>query len=218
MANSAINMNVAPNAYIGQPLGAPAQGQIYNGGTGGPLGSILTGIGTSTMDGAATVITLNFIDGTQSFSQYPVVVNLQSVTAGATINGVANQSIYSGVGAFGQFRVGQSFVVAGFANAANNGTFVITAVSTSSVQVTNAGPSVAETNFSATGTVVLGRSVIAVRASRSALNAAGVADTANAAAGVNSVTAITNKSCVLNLSAAGTAGTASFVFDILVSN
>jgi hypothetical protein len=214
MANSVINLGASPNGYIGQPIQSAAQGQIYNNGTPGPLGSALSAIGTSTMDGASTTITVNFIDGVQKLSQYPVILNLQSVTAGATINGVANQSIYSGVGSFGQLRVGQSVVVAGFATAANNGTFTVTAVFTSSVQVTNAGPSVAETNFSATLTATLGQRVSAVSASRSALNFAGTADTANAVAAVATVTAISNTGCTLNLSAAGNAGTASYLIDI----
>src|SRR5882724_6138828 len=163
MANTVINMNAAGNGYIGGPATNVAQGQIYNQSPGGPGGSVITGIGTSTTDGSLS-FTLNFIDGTQSLGQYQVLLPLQSVTAGATIGGVANQSIYSGVGSFGQLRVGQTLVVAGFSTAANNGSFVITAVFTSAVQVTNAGPSVAETNFSATGSVTLGRRVAAVRA------------------------------------------------------
>lgn len=213
MANSVINLGASPNGYIGQPVQSAAQGQIYNNGTPGPLGSVLSAIGTSTMDAAATTITVNFIDGVQKLSQTTVLVSLQSVTAPATIGGVANQAIYSGVGAFGQLRVGQSVVIAGFANAGNNGTFTVLAITTSSIQVTNAG-SVAETNYAATLTYTVGQRVSAVTASRSALNFAGVADTANAAAGVNSVTAISNTGCTLNLSAAGTAGTASFLIDI----
>lgn len=213
MANSAINLGASPNGYIGQPIQGAAQGQIYNNGTPGPLGSVLSAIGTSTMDGAATTIAVNFIDGVQKLSQSTVLVSLQSVTAPATIGGVANQAVYSGVGAFGQLRVGQSVVIAGFTNAGNNSTFTVNAVSTSSIQVTNAS-SVAETNYAATLTYTIGQRVSAVTASRSLLNFAGTADSANAVAGVTSVSAISNTGCTLNLSAAGNAGTASFLIDV----
>src|SRR5258708_1559734 len=160
MANTAINMNVASNGYLGQPVSSVATGQIYSSGLGSPLTSTLTGIGTSTVDGATATIQINFIDGTQKLSQVQVVVPLQSATAAATINGVANQTIYSGIGSFGQFKVGQTFVTAGFANAGNNASSVITAVTTNSVQVTNSG-GVAETNFAATGSVTVGQRVAA---------------------------------------------------------
>src|SRR6267142_2721654 len=165
MANTAINMNAAGNSYLGQPGGSVAPGQIYNEGVGGPIGSIL-----------------------------------------------------SGIGAFGQLRVGQSIVTAGFSNAGNNATSVITAVSTSSVQVTNSG-AVAETNFGATGSVVVGRRVVAVRAFHSAFTFAGVADTgAQTVIGVLSASAITNKGCVLTASATIPAGTFSVLFDIYFDN
>lgn len=214
MANSAISMNAAGNGYIGGPDTRVATGQIYNQGTGGPGGSVITGIGTSVTDNTGASVTLNFIDGVQPLGQYQLVLPLQSVTAGATIGGVANQSIYSGVGSFGQLRAGQTLVVAGFANAANNGSFVITAVFTSAVQVTNAGPSVAETNFAATGSVTLGRKVVAVRAFHSALSFAGVADAGTAAIGVLSTSAITNKACTLTASGTIPAGQFSVLFDV----
>lgn len=217
MANTVINMNAAGNGYLGQPGTAVAQGQIYNSGAPGTLGSVISGIGTSTTDGSLP-FTLNFIDGVQALGQNTIVLNLQSVTAGATINGVANQSIYSGVGSFGQLKVGQSFVVAGFSNGANNGTFTITGVQTSAVQVTNAGPSVAETNFAATGSVTVGRRVAAVRAARSALNFAGTADTSTQVGAIVGVSSITNKGCVITVVGAPGAGTISFLFDVYFDN
>lgn len=218
MANTAINMNAVGNSYLGQPGGSVAPGQIYNEGVGGPIGSVLTGIGTSTTDNTGATITLNFIDGTQLLGQNTLVFNLQSITAAATIGGVANQAVISGIGAFGQLKVGQSIVTAGFSNAGNNATSVITAVSTSSVQVTNAG-AVAETNFGATGSVVVGRKVVAVRAFHSALTFGGVADTgAQTVIGVLSASAITNKGCVLTASATIPAGTFTVLFDVYFDN
>ncbi len=140
MAIAAVNLS-----YLGQPS-SPAQGQIINSGLGGPLAGALVGIGTAVLDGAATTFTLNWIDGSQKIFQRPqVVIPVLSVTAPATIGGVANQAVYSGVGSFGQLRVGQSVTIAGFATSANNVTATINAVSTSSIQITNAS-SVAETN------------------------------------------------------------------------
>ncbi len=216
MANTAINMNAAGNGYLGQPATSVATGQIYNLGIGGSVGSVLTGIGTSTTDGSLA-FTLNFIDGTQALGQYNVVVPLQSATAAATINGVANQVQYSGVGSMGQFKVGQSFVTAGFSNAGNNATSTITQVTSSYVQVTNSG-GVAETNFSATGTVTQGRKVVAVRATRSALNFAGVADTSTQVGAIVGVSSITNKGCVITVVGAPGAGLISFLFDVYFDN
>ncbi len=217
MANTAINMNAAGNGYLGVPAIAVAQGQIYNQGTASSLGSVLTGIGTSTTDNSGAAITLNFIDGTQSLGQYNVVVSLQSATAAATINGVANQVQYSGVGAMGQFKVGQTFVTAGFSNSGNNASSTITAVTSSYVQVTNSG-GVAETNYSATGTVTVGRKVVAVRAVHSALSFAGVADSATNGSGVLSVSSITNKACVLTANNTIPAGQFSVLFDVYFDN
>src|SRR6266576_2447307 len=216
MANTAISMNAAGNGYLGQPATSVATGQIYNLGIGGSVGSVLTGIGTATTDGSLA-FTLNFIDGTQALGQYNVVVPLQSATAAATINGVANQVQYSGVGSMGQFKVGQSFVTAGFSNAGNNATSTITQVTSSYVQVTNSG-GVAETNFSATGTVTLGRKVVAVRAVHSALSFAGVADSATNGSGVLSVSSITNKACVLTANNTIPAGQFSVLFDVYFDN
>src|SRR6266576_4633475 len=217
MANTAINMNAAGNGYLGVPAIAVAQGQIYNQGTASSLGSVLTGIGTSTTDNSGAAITLNFIDGTQSLGQYNVVVSLQSATAAATINGVANQVQYSGVGAMGQFKVGQTFVTAGFSNSGNNASSTITAVTSSYVQVTNSG-GVSETNYSATGTVTVGRKVVAVRATRSALNFAGVADTSTQVGAIVGVSSITNKGCVITVVGAPGAGLISFLFDVYFDN
>src|SRR5258708_7851420 len=132
-------------SYLGQPSSA-AQGQIVNNGLGGPLSEQLLGIATFVGDGATTTATVNWIDGVQKIFQRPVaIVSLLSATAAATIGGDANQTVYSGVGSMTQFRVGQTLVVTGFSNAGNNGSFPITAISTSTIQVTNSG-GVAETN------------------------------------------------------------------------
>lgn len=179
-----------PLSYVGQPSSA-AQGQIVNNGLGGPLSEQLLGIATFIGDGAATTATVQWIDGTQKIFQRPlVVVSLASATAAATINGVANQTVYSGIGSYGQFRVGQTLVVAGFSNAGNNGSFPITAVSTSSIQVTNSG-GVAETNPLASASVSFGAVLPVALGYRSGVSAANVADTAanTITASINTITA-----------------------------
>jgi hypothetical protein len=163
--------------YLGQPTTA-AQGQILNNGLGGPLSEEIRGIATFVGDGASTTATINWIDGTQKMFQRPTVLwPFLSVTAPATIGGVANQAVYSGVGSYGQYRVGQTITFAGFTNAGNNGAFTINAVSTSTVQVTNAS-SVAETNPAATGVVNFGALLPIAFAYRSGVSAANVLDTA----------------------------------------
>jgi hypothetical protein len=205
MAIAAVNMS-----YIGQPS-SPAQGQIVNSGLGGPLANALVGIGTATLDGAATTFTLNWIDGTQKIFQRPqVIVPVLSVTAPATIGGVANQAVYSGVGSYGQFRVGQSITFAGFSTAANNGAFTINALSTSSIQVTNAS-SVAETNPQASGSVNFGAVLPAIPGSsgvtnfRSLVSAANVADTA-AGTITALISSVSATGCTVTISAAGSNG------------
>ncbi len=172
-----------PLVYLGQPS-SPAQGQIVNNGLGGPLSETLVGIATFIGDGATTTATLNWIDGVQKIFQRPLlIIPVLAVTAPATIGGVANQAVYSGVGSFGAFRVGQSITFAGFSNAGNNGAFTINAVSTSSVTVTNAS-SVAESNPQASGAVSFGAVLPATTFGanqRVLVSAANVADTQAAA-------------------------------------
>jgi len=215
MAIAAVNLS-----YIGQPS-SPAQGQIVNSGLGGPLSEVLVGIGTAILDGSSTSFTLNWIDGVQKIFQRPLVVlPVLSVTAPATIGGVANQAVYSGVGAFGQFRVGQTITFAGFSNAGNNGAFVINAVTTSSVQVTNAS-SVAETNPQATGAVSFGAVLPAILGvgidnKRVLVSAANVADTA--AVGTTAIiSAVSATGCTVTISAAGSASQTLSVLVVLYS-
>lgn len=228
MAIPAVSMNASPNGYVGYgqvSIGTSPQsgilsaGQIVEVGTSGPLAKTLTGIGTAVLDGATLTFVVNFIDGVNKIAQIPVFIALQSVTAGATINGVANQSQYSGVGAFGQLKVGQSVTIAGFATAANNGTFTVTKVTSSYVQVTNAGPSVAETNYAATLSFQYGPSVQAVRISRTGAGFTGVADTAASTVTGFGVSAFTNTSFTVGFLGAGSnAQTASFVFDVIFAS
>jgi len=155
-----------------------AQGQIYGNNSSGPQNEVLIGIGTAVLDGTLTTFQLNWIDGVQSPYKTTVVLGLSSAAAPVTIGGVANQAVYSGVGAYGQLRVGGSITIAGFTNAGNNGTFVINALTTSTIQVTNSS-SVAETNPQASLSFNYGsRFVASFQASRAIVNAAGVADTA----------------------------------------
>lgn len=183
-----------------------AQGQLQSqGGISGSQSKALVGIATVTLDGAATTATINWIDGVQKPFQTVQVIPVLSVAAPVTIGGVANQAVYSGIGAYGQLKVGQSITFAGFTNGGNNGTFTINALTTSSIQVTNAS-SVVETNPAATvsfniATGALVATAFGVRAVTSAL---GVADTA-----VNTITAVvssvTQTGALLTISSAGSA-------------
>lgn len=198
-------------AYIG--LGPTAQGQIIASNNSGPLAKQLVGYGTATLDGAATTFTVNYIDGTQKLAQYPLVLSVQSVTAPATINGTANQSIISGVGSFGQIPVGASITTAGFTNGGNNNTFTVNAVTTTSITVTNAS-AVAETNYSATLTTTLGAAVRAVQISRAGTST----DTAAATININP-SAVSNTGFTANISAAGSnAQLLSFVVEIYLAS
>lgn len=145
---------VHPLSYIGQ--GPTGGGQIINSGLGGPLSKQLWAYGTIINDTTAsgTTCPIGYIDGIQSLGKQ-VVLQFQSVTAPATIGGVANQAIYSSVGADSAVPVGASITFAGFTNSGNNGTFTVNAVTATGVQVTNSS-SVAETNPAATGVYTVG--------------------------------------------------------------
>ncbi len=161
---------------------ALAQGQLQSqGGLSGSQTRQLVGLATFTGDGATTTATLNWIDGVQKPFQTVQLLPVLSVTAPATIGGVANQAVYSGVGAYGQLAKGQSITFAGFSNAGNNGTFTINALTTSTIQVTNSG-SVVETNPAATVAfnIVTGALVAGPYVTRAVVGATGATDTAAA--------------------------------------
>ena len=190
--------------FNGMPSGnAGAQGQIASqGGLTGPQAKGLLGVGTFVLDGSTTTgLTLNFIDGTQKPFQNLVYISASGVTTAATINGVANQSVISGVGSFGALRVGQSITTSGYSNSGNNGTFTVNVVTTSSITVTNSS-AVAETNPAGLvaynqGTYVLG--AVAARAIRSI---AGVSDTA-ATTIYTTVTGVSDTALTLTISGTG---------------
>lgn len=205
------NVNVS---WYGQS--SLAQGQVYGNNTAGPENEILKGVGTAILDGTLTTFQVNFIDGIQSLYKSLVVLPFSSVAAPVTIGGVVNQAVYSGVGAYGQLRVGQSIVIAGFTNAGNNGTFTINALTTSTIQVTNAG-SVAETNPQASLSFGGTRFVAGFECARSVYSAAGVIDTA-----ASTITVVPGGAGGLNqlggavtISGAGTVGqTLSFIIQV----
>ena len=190
--------------FIGQPGSSAAQGQSVSGYTAsGPLSKVLAGVATFTLDGATTTgLVVNFIDGAQKLFQQTDVLQVVSVTAPATIGGVAAQAVYTSVGPVGQLRVGQSITFGGFANAGNNGAFTINALSTTGIQVTNT-LSIAETNPAGTGTVNVGAHVASVQGSRAMYNGSTV-DTGAATIYVVGVHDITDATCKVDISAAGT--------------
>lgn len=145
---------VHPLSYIG--VGPTGTGQIINSGLGGPLSKQLWAFGTIINDTTAsgTTCPIGYIDGVASLGKQ-VVLSFQSVTAPATINGVANQAIYSTVAGASQVPVGASITFAGFTNAGNNTTVTVVAVTATGIQVLNAS-AVAETNPAATGVYTVG--------------------------------------------------------------
>jgi len=198
--------------YIGygsnNPTINPSQGQIAAGQDSGILAKTLVATAVVTGDSSSTSSTINLIDGVQKLAQYPVTVPFTNVTAPATINGTANQAVYSGVGATTQFAVGNSIVFSGFANGANNGTFTINAISANSVTVTNASSVLEGPNYGALGIVYKGPTIAAIDISRSAN-----ADTAPAGVGVVGAHNISNISFTCDYS--GTfSGTMGLIFVI----
>jgi hypothetical protein len=190
-------------SYLGQPS-APAQNQVLNSNDSGQLGKTIAGIATFILDGATTTgLVINLIDGVQKVFQSPTnITNLYAVAAPVTIGGVANQAVYQSAGSTGQYRVGNSVVIAGFTNSANNGTFTINALTSSTIQVTNSS-AVAETNYQATASVSAGAVLPAPQVGRAYVSAANVADTA-AVGTTFTITAITNATITGTISSAGT--------------
>jgi len=201
MAIPAVNLSYYSQGTAVQQGTIPSQGGIS-----GPQSKQLIGIATATLDGTLTAFTVNFIDGTQKLFNSVVSISASSATAPATIGGVANQSVISGVGAFGALKVGQSVTTAGFANAGNNGTFTVNAVTTSSIQVTNASAVAESGTFGANVQYNAGAKVLSVQGSRATQNVAGVTDTAASSIGVTQVDTITDSSCRVTVSGAGSNG------------
>src|ERR1700678_2184324 len=110
MAISAVNLQYSPGAFL------QAQQVQSQGGLTGSESKALYGVGTAILDGSSTTFTLNWLDGVNTPFKQTGVLSVLSVTAPATINGTANVAVYSGVGAYGQLRVGQSITFAGFTN------------------------------------------------------------------------------------------------------
>jgi hypothetical protein len=119
-----------------------------------------------------------------------------AVTAGATVQGGIAQ--YNSVFGDGQVSIGDTVVIAGFTTAANNGTFVVTAVGSSSVTVNNLA-AVLEYNPAATLSDVQNAIPLAV-----ALTITGGTQPATAYLGID-VSTITSTGFTYVLSANGTA-------------
>jgi hypothetical protein len=218
MAITAVNLQ-----YAGQTPGAIQSQQISSqGGLTGTTAKALYGVGTAVLDGSSTTFTLNWIDGVQTPFKTTVTSQVLTAAAAVTIGGVANQAVYSGVGAFGQLRVGQSVTFAGFTNSGNNGTFTVNALTTSTIQVTNSS-SVAETNPAGTVTftplnIAVGVGVVQPGNGANARAYFGpfnnVADTA-ASTTTAIMSAISQTGCTITISAAGSAAQLLSVYAIL---
>jgi hypothetical protein len=217
MAISAVNATWAGQTGI-------STGELLSqGGLTGSAAKALYGVGTFILDGATTTgLTLNFIDGVQVPFKQTGIIQLQSVTAPATINGVANVAIYSGVGAMGQLRVGQSITTAGFSNSGNNSTtLVVLSITTNSFSAVNAS-SVAETNPAGTASFTLVQGAAGPAAAYLVRSVYGpfnnVLDTAANTIQVT-LTAITPTGVTFTISAAGTSlQTLSVAIELFPSN
>lgn len=200
---------VTPN-YFGSPF---VNGTIPSqGGISGAQSKALDGIATFILDGSTTTtITVNWIDGTQIPYEAKATISVSNVTAPATIGGVANQSIISGVGAMGQLRVGQSIVTSGFSNSGNNGTFTINAVTTNSIQVTNSSAVLEGPTPAGTLTFNYGSTLATARITRAFANALGVKDTAATTTTISAVV-ISQTTATFTISAAGSAAQTLSVF------
>ena len=179
-------------SYIGQPK--PAQGgQILSSGLPGPLSRTMVGLATIVLDGAATIGTINYIDGVQTFGK-TIILPVQSVaastgtTASLVLTAVATSSggnaVYTGTitGGAANALVGFTFTVAGFTNPANNGVF--TAVASTATTLTLNNPNAVAATQAATaqggiavyssvfgdGQVVVGDSVVIAGFTTSANN------------------------------------------------
>lgn len=153
MANNVPNL-----AYIGQPSAAAA-GQMLANNNGGPLGRTLTGTASIVLDGATASGTVNFINGSATFGKQ-IVLPIQSVdaslntTSSFTLTAVAASSggnaVYTGTitgGASNAF-VGYYFTVTGFVNSVNNGVWIATASSATTLTLANPN-AIAETHAGA---------------------------------------------------------------------
>lgn len=132
-------------SYIGQ---GPTGGNQINAQSGlsGPAAKSLSAYAQLKGDGAATTVTLNFIDGVQGFGRTTVL----SFTAAAAA--VSGNTTYTTLTGTSPQMVGASVLIAGFATGANNGTFTIQSVGTGFIVVNNAS-GVLESNPAGVGTV-----------------------------------------------------------------
>lgn len=199
--------------YCGQSANSFVNGTVPSqGGISGSQSKALDGIATFILDGAtSTVLTVNWIDGTQIPYESKATISVNSVTAPATIGGVANQSVISGVGAMGQLRVGQSIVTSGFTNSGNNGTFTINAVTTNSVQVTNSSAVLEGPTPAGTLTFNYGSTLATARITRAFANASGIKDTAATTTTISAVV-ISQTTATFTISAAGSSAQTLSVF------
>lgn len=152
----------------------------------------LDGFGQLKLDGTATTVTLNFIDGVQGFGQ-SVVLRLSAVATS-----VGSAAVYSTFDGPTNNMIGKSVVVAGFATSANNGTFTINSIGSGTLTLSN-GSAVAESNPAATGSVSISSVPAAVIVSRSIAGS----DTAATSTTVLQTGAVTAIGIPVTISAAG---------------
>lgn len=178
-------------SWVGQ--GPTGSNQVNAEATGaGAEAKSLDGFGQLKLDGSATTVTLNFIDGVQGFGRSTV---LQLNQAFAAANSATKYSTLSGT--YGGF-VGQSIVIAGFTNSANNGTFTVNSIGSGFIVVSNSS-GVAETNPAGTGVVSINSIPAVVSVSRQIQPS----DTAATSTTVIQTGAVTATGIPVTISAAG---------------
>jgi hypothetical protein len=169
--------NNVPNiVYLGQPSAA-AGGQIVANVSSGPLGRTLVGTATIVLDGATASGTINFIDGVQTFGKQYIlplqsVLGAQQFVASLTLSQVAASSagtaVYTGTitGGAANALAGQYFTVAGFTQANNNGAWIATASTLTTLTLANPNATAA----THAGTAIGGYTVYSSTSAASALS------------------------------------------------
>jgi hypothetical protein len=167
-------------------------GTITNGASNGLVGFYFTVAGFTNPNNNGVFIAVASTATTLTLANPNAVAATQAATAQAGF------AVYNSVFGDGQVRAGDSVTIAGFTNAANNGTFTVISAGSSSVTVNNLA-AVAETNPAATLSDTTNATPLAI-----ALNVTGGTQPAAAYVGID-VSTITKTGFTYVLSANGTA-------------
>jgi hypothetical protein len=198
MATTSISLS-----YIGQ--GPSAGGQNIADQTSGPKAKTLYGYGalvaTSGTWASPTSCPINWIDGVQSLGKV-VVLQLQSVDVTD-----GTYTTYHSTGPDSSVPVGTTVTIAGFSTGANNGSFVVHAVTSSTIVVVSAA-GVAEINPAATCTFTVGGVPTFVNLFYAGSNGDSATAAASFATGANIIvpSAVSSTGCTANYKSLATSG------------